>query len=128
MMALTRNPFRVSVEDFSDEQNEDEGIQEEFLDLIHDSTVEASFEDEGLEKFWGTMEKAFPKVTEKPRILLTVFPSTYLCASAFPTGVAVMTKTRNTLLDLDSDLRCVISKIAPRISSIADKKQEQKSH
>jgi len=37
------------------EQNEDEGIQEEFLDMIHDSTFKASFEDESLEKFWGMM-------------------------------------------------------------------------
>jgi len=33
-MALTRNPFKVSVEDFPNGQNEDEGIQEEFLDMI----------------------------------------------------------------------------------------------
>jgi len=39
MMALTRNTFRVSAEDFPNELNEDEGIQKEFLDLIHDSTL-----------------------------------------------------------------------------------------
>jgi len=128
MMALTRNPFKVSVEDFPNEQNEDEGIQEEFLDMIHDSTVKASFEDESLEKFWGMMEKAYPKVAEKPLTLLTVFPSTYICESEFSSVVAVKTKARNRLLDLDSDLRCAISKITPCISLIVGKKQEQKSH
>ena len=74
------------------------------------------------------MEKAYPKVAEKSLTLLTVFPSTYLCESAFSSVVAVKTKARNRLIDLDLDLRCTISKIAPRISSIVDKKQEQKSH
>ena len=51
MMALTRNPFRVSVEDLLNEQNEEEGkgIQKEFLDMIHDSTAKDYFKDESLE-------------------------------------------------------------------------------
>jgi len=128
MMALTRNSFGVSVEDLPNEQNEGEGIQEEFLDMIHDSTVKASFEDESFEKFWVMMEKAYPKVAEKPLTLLNLFPSTYLCESVFSSVVAVKTKARNRLSVLDSDLRCAISKIAPRISLIVDKKQEKKSH
>jgi len=80
------------LEDFPNEQNEDEGIQEEFLGMIHDSTVKASIEDESLEKLWGMMEKGYPKVAEKPLTLLTVFPSTYLCESAFSSVVAVETK------------------------------------
>ena len=76
VMALTRNPFRVSVEDLSNEHNEEkeQGIQEEFLDMIHDSTAEDYFEDESLEKFWEKTEKACPKVSKKPLTLLTVFP------------------------------------------------------
>ena len=76
MMALTRNPFRVSVEDLLNEQNEEErqGIQKEFLDMIHDSTAKDYFKDESLEKFWGKMEKVYPKVSKKPPTLLTVIP------------------------------------------------------
>ena len=43
LMKLTRNPFRLLVKDFSDDPNEN--IQE-FLNMIHDSTAKASFEDE----------------------------------------------------------------------------------
>ena len=120
------NTFRLSVEDFPEDPNET--IQDEFLDMIHDSTAKTSFEDKSLENFWVMMEKAYPKVAEKPLTLLTVFPSTYLCDSVFSSVVAVKTKAPNRLLDVDSDLRCAISKIAPRISSIVDKKQEQKAH
>ena len=53
VMALTRNLFRVSVEDLSNEQNEEEGqgIQEEFFDMIHDSTAKDYFKDESFENF-----------------------------------------------------------------------------
>ena len=129
-MALTRNPFRVSVKDLSSKHNEEEGqgIQEEFLDMIHDSTAKNYFEDESLEKFWGKMEKAYPKNSKKSLTLLTVFPSTYLCGSAFSSCIAIKTKARNRLLDLVSNLRCAFSKITPCISSLVDKKQERISH
>ena len=120
-MILTKNPFRLSVEDFSEDP--DETIQE-FLDMIHRSTAKASFEDESLVNFWVMMEKAYPKVARKPLSLLAVFPSTYLCESAFSS--VVKTKTQK-LLDLDLALRPAISKIAPHISSIVDKKNKGKS-
>ena len=99
---ISKKPSQSLLEDFPNEQNEDEGIQEEFLGMIHDSTVKASIEDESLEKLWGMMEKGYPKVAEKPLTLLTVFPSTYLCESAFSSVVAVETKAWNRSLDLDS--------------------------
>ena len=99
LMTFTRNPFRVSVEDFPDQND---SSQEEFLDMIHHST---SFEDESLEKFWVMMEKVCPKIAEKPLALLTMFPSTYLCESTFSSVVAVKTKARNKLQDLEADLR-----------------------
>jgi len=55
--------------------------------------VKASFEDESLEKFWGMMEKAYPKVAEKPLTLLNVFPSAYLCESALSSVVADKSKS-----------------------------------
>ena len=119
LMTFTRNPFRVSVEDFSDQND---SSQQEFLDMIHDSTIKTSFEDESLDKFWVMMEKVYPKIAEKPLALLTMFPSTYLCESTFSSVVAVKTKARNKLQDLEADLRCAISKITPRISSIVGKK------
>ena len=125
LMTFTRNLFRVSVEDFPDQND---SSQEELLDIIHDSTFKTSFEDESLKKFWVMMEKVYSKIAEKPPALLTMFPSTYLCESNFSSVVAVKTKARNKLQDLEADLRCAISKITPRILSIVGKKQEQKSH
>ena len=83
VMALTRNSFRVSVEDFPNETNEDEDIQEEYLGMIHHSAVKPFFQDESLEKFWGILGTEYSKVTEKPLTSLTVLLAAYICESAF---------------------------------------------
>ena len=124
-MAFTQNPFKYSVEDWPEEE---QAIQKEFLDLIHNSSAKAFFYDETQDKFWPMMQNTYPKVAAKPLGLLTTFPSTYLCESAFLNIVTIKTKARNKLLDVESDLRCAVSKIKPDIASIVDKKQKQKSH
>ena len=37
VLASTRNPFRISVKEFANQQNEYEDILAEFLDMVHDS-------------------------------------------------------------------------------------------
>nr|XP_039255210.1 protein FAM200A-like [Styela clava] len=92
VMAFTKNLFRFPVEDFSEDEEDN---QEEFLEMIHDSSAKFSFEDETLSKFWAKMQNAYPKITAKPLKFLTAFPSTYLCESAFSSVVALKTKARN---------------------------------
>lgn len=72
LMALTRNPFRVSIENIPSEEDED--IQGKFLDMIHESFFEASFEDETLGKFWGMMGKAYPKTCAKTTNIVNYVP------------------------------------------------------
>lgn len=124
-MALTRNPFRFPV---AGVQEDEENTQEQFLELIHDSAAKASFEDNTLDKFWAIMMNIYPKVAAKPLSLLTAFTSTYLCESAFSNVVTIKTKARNSMLNLESDLRCAISKVKPDIKLIVAEKQQQKSH
>ena len=56
VIAFTRNPFKYSVEDLSEYE---QAIQEEFLDLIHDSSAKASFDNETLDKFWKMTQNTF---------------------------------------------------------------------
>ena len=91
--------------------------------MIYDSSAKASFDDEALDKFWAMMQNTYPKVAAKSLALLTAFPSTYLCESAFSSIVTIKTKARNKLLDVASDFRCAVSKIKPDIASIVDKKK-----
>jgi len=127
MVVLTRNLFIISVEDFPNEQNKGEGIQEEFLDMIHDSTVKASFEDESLEKFRGMMEKAYPKVAENPLTWLIVITSTYLCELAFSSVVSVKTKNKSSKQIFKSGLRFALRYLQNRTPYFIDCRQKNKS-
>ena len=124
-MALTRNLFRFPVVGV---QEDEKNTQEQCLELINDSAAKASFEDNTLDKFWAIKMNTYPKVAAKPLSLLTAFSSTYLCESAFSNVITIKTKARNTMLNLESDLRCAISKIKPDIKLIVAEKQQQKSH
>lgn len=79
----------------------DRNLIEQSLDLIHDSSTEASSVDEILTELWSM-------IVLKPLQLLTVFQSIFTCESTFSSAVAVKVESRNRLFDLKSDLRCVI--------------------
>lgn len=125
IMALTRNPFRVSMDDVSSELQE---LEEEFIEMVNDSSTKDSFADLSLSKFWVSTLQTYPGIAGKALTLLVAFPSTYLCESAFSTVVTIKSKARNRLLDLDADLRCAITKLQPNIKEIIKKRQSQISH
>ena len=78
--------------------------------------------------FGATMYGSYPRVAVAALALLVAFPSTYQCESAFSSMVQIKTKSRNRLIDLESDLRCAISKVEPKIEALVQAKQMQKSH
>ena len=47
---------------------------------------------------------------------------------AFSSIVVIKSKSRNRLIDLESDLRCAISSVEPNIDALVANKQAQKSH
>ena len=78
--------------------------------------------------FWATMYGLYPRIAVAALTLLVAFLSTYLCESAFSSMVQIKTKLQNRLIDLESDLRCAISKVEPNIEALIQAKQLQKSH
>ena len=60
-----------------------EDIEEQFLDLVHDSAAKAVFAVKSLNAFWATMYGSYPRVAVAALALLVAFPSTYMCESAF---------------------------------------------
>ena len=74
------------------------------------------------------MYGSYPRVAEAALTLLVAFPSTYLCESASSSMVQIKTKSRNRLIDLESDLRCAISKVKPNIEALVKARKMQKSH
>ena len=78
--------------------------------------------------FWATMYGSYPRVAVAALTLLIEFPSTCLYESAFSSMVQIITKSRNRLIDLESNLRCAISKEEPNSEALVQAKQMQKSH
>jgi len=117
MMEFTRDPFSFRVDNFPKEA---EDIEEQFLDLVHDSAARTVFAEKSINAFWATMHGSYPRVAVAALTLLVAFPSTYLCESAFSSMVAIKTKSRNRLIDLESDLRCAISKVEPNIEALVN--------
>ena len=115
---------QVGNDNFTEEA---EDIEEQFLDLVHDSAAKAVFTEKSLNAFLATMYGSYPRVAVAALTLLVAFPSTYLCESAFSSMVQIKTKWRNRLIDLESDFRCAISKVEPKIEALVQAKQMQKS-
>lgn len=121
VMSLTRNPFRCQVDTLPDE------VQEEFLDLINDSSTKDRFDVEDICTFWAKTSKVYGKIGRLALGLLIPFSSTYLCESGFSTLLAIKTEYRSKL-DVEPDLRCALSDTRPNIPALVSKKQCQVSH
>jgi hypothetical protein len=59
--------------------------------------------------------------------VLIPFVSTYLCKSSFSTLLQIKSKQRNRM-NMENDMRCLLSNIFPRIMDLVRKKQTQISH
>ncbi|KAK4325525.1 hypothetical protein Pmani_003873 [Petrolisthes manimaculis] len=120
---LVRNPFSGTL----DITTIPSDVQDEFLDLKHDSAAKDLYEEKSLNVFWCSMHQSYPKVSEIALRLLLPFSTTYLCESGFSTLLQIKNKSRNRL-DVDPDMRCALSVTQPRIRQLTEKKQYQPSH
>lgn len=98
-------------------------LLEQSLDLTHDSSTKASFVDEILTELGSMLRRTCSSIVLKPLQLLTAFQSIYTCELTFSSAVAVKVKSRHRLFDMESDLRCVISKIKLNITCISSEMQ-----
>ena len=76
---------------------------------------------------WIKYLPVYPKLTDYALRVFVPFPSTCFCEAGFSTLVAVKTKSRNRL-NVENDMQCALSKTAPRIKLLVEKKQCQPSH
>ena len=120
-LKLIRDPFNTDVSSVNDE------IQEEFIDMVNDSSAHDIYEKESLVSFWCKMSISYPMVAEEPLRALLLFPSTYLCEAGFSSLLLIKSKLRSRL-NVEADLRCALSTTAPRLTRLVDNKQFQPSH
>ena len=118
---FVRNPFTFSVKKVSDE------CQDEFLDLVKDSSAKQVYQEKLLTEFWIEIKNSYSKITEKALRILIPFVSTNLFEAGFSTLLQIKTKQRNKL-HVEDDLRCALSQTSPRIQRLSDDKQKQVWH
>ena len=121
--AFVRNPFTpgLDITVIADD------IQDELLELRHDSSARDTFLEKSLAQFWCSLQESYPQVSKTALRVIVPFASTYLCESGFSTLVQLKTKARNKL-DVADDMRLALSKTSPRISRLVAELQAQPSH
>ena len=119
-LTLIINPFQCEVNMLPDD------CQDEILDLKFDSDAKISFGTMSIAEFWPTMTTSYPKVAKIALHKLMPFVATYLCESGFSILLTIKSKARNRL-QVQSDLRCALSKTKPRIELLCQDEQQQKS-
>ena len=82
-------------------------IQDEFVDLINDSTAKDAYETLSLVKFWLKMAESYPLVFAHVVKSLLVFPGTYLCDQGFLSLCLIKTKHRARLA-VEADFRVAL--------------------
>jgi len=114
---LIQNPFGFDPRSLS------EGLQDEFVELLNDSTAKYMFEVSSLQKFWS---KSYPAVSKKCVESFLLFPSTYSCEQGF-SSMCMMNKFR-ARLSVEHNLRVCLAKTLPRIDLLMEKRQAHPSH
>jgi hypothetical protein len=120
-----RNPFMVTTESINASLSIKQ--HESLLEMSADQTLQADFKNMSLIYFWAARQQEYPELSRKAVNFLLLFVTTYLCESGFSHLVMIKTKYRNRL-NVESELRLKLSKIAPKIDAICDKKQAHPSH
>ena len=102
-------------------------LKDDLIELQSKSLLKQEFSKQNIGEFWCGQMASYPVLAEKAVTTLIPFPTTYLCESGFSSLVSIKTKSRNRL-EVKHDMRLALSKTAPRITNIIEKKQQQSSH
>lgn len=120
-----RNPFGEF-----DIMNQDFSIQEadEFINISTDRTLQLKFKEEGVERFWISIENEHPFIAKRALNILLLFSTSYLCEFGFSTLTNIKSKKRERLTNLEEEMRVALSYIRPNLEEICKGRQAQISH
>ena len=118
-----RQPFTfdVATADMNDPYLDD------LIELQQSQTQQQLFGTTTLSTFWCRQMEGYPRIAKATLEILTPFVTSYLCEQGFSKLVEIKTKKRSRL-DCENDMRVALAKTKPRISQIATRQQEQKTH
>ncbi|XP_061569005.1 SCAN domain-containing protein 3-like [Cololabis saira] len=137
IVAFVRDPLTVRSADFSSLAKEtipllDEAAFEmELIDFQTTSLVSDALKSaQSVDDFWMTCSDEYSWIKKLAFYVLTMFPSTYTCESAFSSMNAIKTHERNRLThkNLENCLRVKVTSISPDLQKIVTEGRCQFSH
>lgn len=117
-----RNPFQCNFpENFS------LSMKEKLTDISSDGDLKHIFKELELSNFWLRVRNEYSELSDAALKLLMPFASSYMCEYGFSQYIYLKSKYRNRL-NVEPQLRLKLSSIEPKITTLINKKQAQKSH
>ena len=104
------------------------GEQEEIIDIQVDDTAKSKLNEYSLIDFWLIMGSTYPTLARNAARQSLIFPSTWECEQGFSALMPIKSKSRNRITEPKHHFRCAVSKVAPRIDQLVQKKQLHLSH
>ena len=86
------------------------GFQEQFIELKNDSSLQLSFKEHSLLKFWRHVKHDYPILYEEALKIIIPFSSSYLCEKGFSALAYMKDKYRNRL-DAEHPMRLAQSDV-----------------
>jgi len=114
-----KNPFTANVADF--DAGFLPGFQEQLIDLKNDSSLQLSFREHSLLKFWCHVKHDYPILYEEALKIIIPFPSSYLCENGFSALAYMKDKYRNRL-DAEHPMRLALSDVEPQFQKLVEAK------
>ena len=118
-----RDPFLFNL----DSMDDNDMMKDDLVELQTNDRIRMEFETMQLDMFWCAQLQTFPQLAGRALEVLVPFATTHLCEAGFSTLLHIKTKAGN-CLDASDDMRLALSKKEPRLNSIINEKQQQKSH
>ncbi|XP_061587408.1 general transcription factor II-I repeat domain-containing protein 2-like [Cololabis saira] len=137
IVAFVRDPLTVRSADFSSLAKEtipllnEAAFQMELIDFQTTSLVSDALKSaQSVDDFWMTCSDEYSWIKKLAFYVLTMFPSTYTCETAFSSMKAIKTHKRNRLThkNLENCLRVKVTSISPDIQKIVTEGRCQFSH
>ncbi len=117
-----RSPFTVTRENHLTSDLEDA-----LVELSSDRTLKTMFNSKTLAEFWISVEREYPQLSKAAMDVMMQFCTTYLCEKTFSALTYIKNKYRSRL-NVEDDLRVVVSKIKPRMDLLCSKHCAHPSH
>lgn len=116
-----QDPFRAkSLSEFN-------SLEESLIELSCDNTLKTKFGSMELCDFWISVREEYPLLNGKALRILIPFATSYLCEAGF-SAVAVIKSKYRSKINVEQEIRAVVSCFIPRFQKLCSEQQGHRSH